>query len=217
MKRIILFLLLIAILIPTTVNAQGGDEWYRVDENGVEWERVGEVWTWYHSADGSTSEETVFVWKEVEIINSYSMQYYDGNTGKIVCWDACWHEVAHKLDHEIMNRVSQGEDFHDAILWFLYQEMGSEGFPHPMALNILLFPGFFADWDIFGDDTGEWAGYKWGGYSELYADILFWANGDIEQIPQELREFYDMDAAQKMYDYITAPRSDWTSPRDEIY
>jgi len=200
MKRIIMLLLFIAILIPTTVNAQGAGEGVEtVVIDGVEWELVEETWTWYRS-DGSTYQQTVAVWQEVGAseYGAYPIQHYDPYTGKIVCWDACWHEVAHKLDHEVMDEISESPDFRDAIVDFLYQEMIADQ-PHPMAVKVLLFPGFFAEFYIFPDDSGVWSGYEWGGYDELYADILYWAGGDIREIPQGLRKFYNMGAAQQMY------------------
>ena len=128
------------------------------------------------------------------------IQYYNPNNGEIVCWDACWHEVGHKLDKEIMDRVSESDEFQEQIINFLYMELMYHKSPsHPMAHNIFLFPGFFTDWEIFEEDTGRWAGYKWGGYSELYADILYWAEGDIEKVPENLRQFYDIETAIQMY------------------
>ena len=207
MKKIILLLLLLVILIPTTVNAQGGVgpgvEILIID--GVEFELVAEIWVW-HNMDGETWEETKWVWQEVKHVsyveNPY--QHYDPNTGKIICWNACWHEVGHKIDWEVMDKISESNDFHYAVRDFLYYEMVSEELPHPMAVRILLFPGFFNDFSIFPDDAGRWAGYVWGGYDELYAEILYWADGNFWAIPRNLREFYDMEAAQQMYDDVIA-------------
>jgi len=127
------------------------------------------------------------------------IQYYDPMTGEIVCWSACWHEVAHKLDYEVMDNVSQNEDFHNQVEDFLYTQMFFVEDHHPMAGMILRFPGFFNDSYIMGDNTSDWAGYVWGGWDELYAQILYWANGDINEIPQNLREFYNMEEAIRIY------------------
>jgi len=128
------------------------------------------------------------------------IQYYSPSTGEIVCWDACWHEVGHKLDYEVMDKISRSDEFQNEVINFLYvQLMYTNGTRHPMTTQIFLFPGFFTDWYIFEENTGDWADYRWGGYSELYADILDWSQGDINKIPENLRQFYDMDAATQMY------------------
>ena len=202
MKKIILLLLLLVILIPTTVNAQEGDEGYRVGEDGIAWERVEETWTFYRS-DGTTYEETISIWREVGS-TMMDVQHYNPNSGEIVCWDACWHEVAHKLDYEVMGDISSDPAFQEAIVDFLYREAISTSEPHPMTWRIILFPGFFNDMYIFPEDTGFWAGYVWGGYNELYADIFYWADGNFWAIPRNLREFYDMEAAQQIYDDVIA-------------
>ena len=135
-----------------------------------------------------------------EVSDQIQIQYYSPSTGEIVCWDACWHEVGHKLDAEVMDYISESDEFQDAVMNFLYiQMMYTEGPRHPMTTRIFLFEGFFVDWYIFPENAGRWAGYKWGGYEELYADILDWAEGDIDKIPENLRRFYDMDAANKFY------------------
>jgi len=64
-----------------------------------------------------------------------------------------------------------------------------------MTGNIFLFDGFFVDYYIFPDVTGKYAYTRWGGYNELYAEILYWSGGDIDEIPESLREFYNMDWA----------------------
>jgi len=134
-----------------------------------------------------------------EVSDQIQIQYYSPSTGEIVCWDACWHEVAHKLDYEVMNEISESDEFQDAVVNFLFTQMYTEGPRHPMTTRIFLFEGFFVDWYIFPENTGRWAGYKWGGYEELYADILDWAEGDIDKIPENLRQFYDMETAIQMY------------------
>ena len=136
--------------------------------------------------------------------NIVPIQYYNPGSGEIVCWSACWHEVGHKLDYEVMNSISEDPAFQDAVVGFLYGEAISTSDPHPMAWRIIVFPGFFNDMYIFPEDTGGFAGYVWGGYDELYAEILHWADGNIWEIPWSLREFYDMDAAQIMYDDVMA-------------
>jgi len=178
MKKIILFIFLFSLFIPFNVQAQDIEECDRVEYIQV-WEEA-------------KPDDYVFV----------QLQHYSLSTGKIVCWDACWHEVGHKLDYEVMDRVSQSDEFHEEVVNFLYIQMFLVEEPHPMTVDILLFPGFFTDYHIFSDDAGDWAGYVWGGYEELYAEILDWSQGDIEAIPQNLQEFYDMDAATQMYNQV---------------
>lgn len=211
MKKIILLLLLFALLIPTSVKAGGIDERFFVEDrfvtdgDGITWEKEP-VTTFHTREDGSTYQEVTYVWREMLI--SFPVQHYDPSTGEIVCWDACWHEVGHKLDFEVMNRVSQSAAFRTAVLNFLYGETVTASEPHPMAWKIVLFPGFFNDYYVFPENRGRWSGYVWGGYEELYAEILDWSNGNIWDIPWSLREFYDMDAAKIMYDETIDQRQD---------
>ena len=97
--------------------------------------------------------------------------------------------------------ISAGDEFQGAVRNFLYAQMNRPDgeLLHPMTNDILLFHGFFEDWYIFPEDTGLWAGYVWGGHKELYAEILDWAEGDIDKIPENIRHLYDMDMANKFY------------------
>ena len=161
------------------------------------------AWEWA-SSNGGEWQIVVYEWIEKEKV---TIQHYDPHDGTIVCWSACWHEIAHKLDHYSAmasttgERISGGEEFRGAVRNFLWAQMNrSTGEPlHPMTNDILLFQGFFEDWFIFPEDAGLYANYVWGGHEELYADILDWAEGDIDKIPEIMRHLYDMDMANKFY------------------
>ena len=194
MKKTIWLLLVLVLLIPTTVFAQGG-----TGEDFGDKELVCRIEVFYDG--GIDFEIEVCTWEDPYVV---PVQYYSPSTGEIICWDDCWHEVGHKLDYEVMNSISEDPAFQDAVVGFLYGEAISTSDPHPMAWRIIVFPGFFNDMYIFPEDTGGFAGYVWGGYDELYAEILQWSEGNIGAIPWSLREFYNMDAAQEMYDAIMA-------------
>lgn len=165
----------------------------------VEYELVERVWFWTDISTGEEYQTIEWVWVIVEK-NSTLVEFYDPNTGEISCWDVCWHEVGHKLDAEVMEDVSGSDKFHNEVVNFLALELMYHKRPsHPMALKILLFAGFFVDYWTVPDGYGEYSGMKWGGYSELYADILYWAEGDINKIPENLRQFYDIETATQMY------------------
>jgi hypothetical protein len=62
-----------------------------------------------------------------------------------------------------------------------------------IAWEIEFFPGVGSPREKNNNPftTSFWEG-GWGGYTELYASIVEYADGDIEQIPESLRKFYDM-------------------------
>lgn len=190
MKKTIWLLLVLILLVPTTVFAQGG-----TGEDFGNKELVCRTEVFYEG--GIDFEMEVCTWEDPYVV---PIQYYSPATGEIVCWDDCWHEVGHKLDYEVMDRVSQSEEFHHAVADFIFTQMFLVEDPHPMTELILMFHGFFSDWYIFPEDTGLFAGYVWGGWEELYAEILNESDGNLYEIPYVLQEFYDMESAQIMYD-----------------
>jgi hypothetical protein len=62
------------------------------------------------------------------------------------------------------------------------------------AFEIVFFPGIGKQKLTSVDSKSIifWQG-GWGGYTELYASIVEYANGDINKIPESLRGFYDME------------------------
>ena len=111
--------------------------------------------------------------------------YYRPSTGAIVCFDkaVCLHEIGHKVDHEI-GWYSDSEEWEDKATYWKDNLFVSTGNPdHPID-RIRYFPGL---WDNPSAEGG------WGGYRELYADILSKSQGLPEGMPEIFRDCYDWE------------------------
>ena len=65
----------------------------------------------------------IFTFTKMCIPSAIEIQYYSPGSGEIVCWDACWHEVGHKLDWEVMDHISYSDNFQNEVINFLYIQM----------------------------------------------------------------------------------------------
>jgi len=123
---------------------------------------------------------------------------YNLFTGHITCdnRDECLHEAAHKYDDE-MGYISKTTEFKSAVNTYravLYLVPSEDYKTDLFDYYIVFFPGVGAPRLPEKNITKNsfWQG-GWGGYTELYASIVEYANGDINQIPESLRGFYDME------------------------
>ena len=89
-------------------------------------------------------------------------EYYNSLTGNIVCEESCWHEKAHKMDHE-NGWISKTPEFR-------------------IAVDHLVNKDFFSIYYLFDLENGM--------YAEYYAEVLQAVNGDISLISKDLQQFY---------------------------
>jgi hypothetical protein len=115
----------------------------------------------------------------------------------IFCHDknSCLHESAHKAD-DAAGWISRTDEWVEAVDDYrMTQYLMPAEFKDKHAFEIVFFPGIGKQKLTSVDSKSIifWQG-GWGGYTELYASIVEYADGDIEQIPESLRKFYDMDS-----------------------
>jgi hypothetical protein len=123
-------------------------------------------------------------------------------TGRIRCSDirTCYHEIGHKIDHEA-GWISKSFAFKKTIdvfvrvQWFLFGPQR-----HPLAEFICKFPGIgsprIPEKNILS--VAFWTG-GWGGYTELYADILAEVKGDLSLLPEDIAIYYSDTKIKKVF------------------
>jgi hypothetical protein len=119
-------------------------------------------------------------------INGFYVPFLD----IVVCKDSytCLHETAHGFD----NGRSETREFANAVQLFRIVADTNNSVDE-MSYRIRKFPGIGSEFEqttcrIF--IKCELKG--WGGYSELYAEIYAMAGGDIQNIPEIFRPFYEV-------------------------
>ncbi len=108
----------------------------------------------------------------------------------VVCKDAytCLHEEGHKID----NGRSETREFSNAVQIFRIVADTNNAVDE-MSYRIRKFPGIGSEHEqttcrIFIKCEPE----GWGGYSELYAEIFAMAGGNLDNIPEIFRPFYEV-------------------------
>jgi hypothetical protein len=102
---------------------------------------------------------------------------YNPDTKEIWCTseDICNHEEGHKLDASL-GWISTSKAFIDAVDY---------------RLETISYPGINAPYLILNCNfLGIDCSQKWGGYTELYADLWKEAKGDINNIDPQLQQFF---------------------------
>ena len=128
-----------------------------------------------------------------------SVGFYRSLTGTIYCSSrvSCIHEIGHKTDDE-HGWISKSYDWQRAVDYYRVKIYYYPETRNKISADIEFFYGVgwerFQGTNIFS--TGFWDG--WGGYTELYAYILELSDGKQENIPEELREFYDWDRINEL-------------------
>lgn len=131
----------------------------------------------------------VLVIAEIWLTSTYTLGHYNYVTGQVFCYAraTCLHEVAHKVD-----TASKTQGFIDNItayrvLMWEHPELRSE-----YSWDILTYPGIGSPRWIDRNPLSVtfWQG-GWGGYTELYADIVRWSDGNPLKCPANLRQFFD--------------------------
>ena len=118
------------------------------------------------------------------------INFYSPELDVIVCHDriSCLHEMGHNLDHDFGD-ISQSDDFQIAVNIYLTTIWNYPQTRSSFSANMVIFPGVTSpiqrDRRIWST-TGEW-----GGFAELYASMYQWADGDINNLPEIFRKFYE--------------------------
>lgn len=94
---------------------------------------------------------------------------------------ACTHEVAHALDQQA-GWVSSSDEFYKALQMYLYAEIYQKGITE-LSASILEITY-----------RGEGGNAK----REIYAFIFEQAQGNSDNVPESLRQFYDWQMAEKL-------------------
>ncbi len=126
--------------------------------------------------------------------------YYNSITNTIYCTDreSCIHEIGHKVDDE-NGWISETFEWKYAVDWYrvkiyYYPEERDE-----FSNQIMFFPG--TGWSEKKTTNpfikSYWTG-GWGGLTELYAEILTWADGKPQNMPEMFREFYDWNRINEL-------------------
>jgi hypothetical protein len=113
---------------------------------------------------------------------------YNYLTGEIQCntRTLCLHEVAHKYDQSIgfvslTKKYQHGIDVYRMMIWEYPQSRDKFSF------DIYNYPGLGSiKWMNTNPFTRSWSAY-----SELFADIVQWSDGDPNKCPETLRAWYD--------------------------
>jgi hypothetical protein len=126
--------------------------------------------------------------------------YYNYLTDSIYCQSkqTCLHEAAHKYDDKA-GWVSESTKWIQAVDDYrMTQFYTPQENKVAQAFGIMFFPGVgsprLPSHNIFTDSF--WQG-GWGGYTELYAHLIECSDGNIDNIPPALRNFYDMNKINK--------------------
>lgn len=110
----------------------------------------------------------------------------------------CLHEIGHASD-DSLGWISQSKKYtlelmtYQVVNWKIPIEQR-----HPMAESSAFFPGFIAPIEKENNPffLSFWHG-GWGGNRELYAEMLNWADGSSDAIPESLRAFYNWELINK--------------------
>jgi len=117
-------------------------------------------------------------------------EYYNPATEYLHCENSCIHEIAHASDHK-MSWPSQSDSFIIEVHVY-YDNAWLTGKHDYFSESMKDYPGVFAQKRSHYNplDYSFWAG-GWGGYSELYADMLQWSGGKKDNMPEQFHKFYD--------------------------
>jgi hypothetical protein len=119
--------------------------------------------------------------------------HYNPVTDGITCYTraVCLHEVGHKADRHLGDVARSPEyahaiDVYRLMLWE-YPKTRNE-----MSYDFFTYPKLGSIFRITTNPLmySTWLG-GWGGYLELYADVVMWSDGQEENCPPQLRGWYD--------------------------
>ena len=129
------------------------------------------------------------------LLDKHAKGWHNEWTGKIKCeeFSICLHEVGHKADHE-GGWISKTDEWKIAVSVYRGVMYKCPTCRDEMSEMIMFFPGIGSDrHNRIGIFTWNFLEGGWGGYRELYADILKMSGGNPENVPESLRGFYDWE------------------------
>jgi len=127
--------------------------------------------------------------------------YYNPLTKNITCSSRsqCLHEIGHAIDHA-GGWISRDEDYRFALEVYIWTNWKApEPLRDPLADQVIIFPGLLISRDKEHDPfvPAFWTG-GWGGIGELYADMLYWTNGEQESMPVIFQPFYNWELVEEL-------------------
>lgn len=129
--------------------------------------------------------------------------YYNTTFGYVVCHDRwqCLHEIGHIVDYS-MDQVSLSPAYTRELGNFITVNLTvPPRARHSMIKNVVSYPGIIRPLDPISDPStfSFWAG-GWGGTVEIYAEMLVWSDGKVENMPSGFLKFYDWDLVEELLD-----------------
>ena len=128
---------------------------------------------------------------------------YNPFTHAVTCTarENCLHEVGHAADQRA-GWISRTENWKLAVDTYRYMTWKYPETRSALSEKIHLFPGFGTMMVEDRNPLNSSFFGGWGGYTELYASLVQWSDGQADKCPQEFRQFYDWAyITQKMKDY----------------
>lgn len=126
--------------------------------------------------------------------------FYNVLTGEISCTDfeSCLHEAGHKSDAQ-NGWISESQEWKNAVDIYRLVTWSNVNDRVDMSIKIEYFPGVGAPRSKETNPLVD-SFYQggWGGYTELYADIVMYSGGDFSKIPTSLQKFYKFDEINKI-------------------
>ena len=126
-------------------------------------------------------------------LSERAIGWYEPSTRVVYCFEKweCLHECVHKYDYDgtLYPTISTTERFHKAVDDYI-KEVGKKENTVYLERFIYNFPG------VSGN---ELAGYDWGGYHELFAEIFTVTEMKGLEIPEEFIQFYDNGIIYKLW------------------
>ncbi|RLI66084.1 MAG: hypothetical protein DRO67_01640 [Candidatus Asgardarchaeum californiense] len=136
-------------------------------------------------------------------IENTGIEYYNRINDSVHCRYFCIHEVGHKLDFAL-GRPSNSYEFSQDVAIFLAIQMSIPyEKQHPFTKKIIIFPGIIAEKKKAQVDMIFITGGRWGGFGELYPEMLQWANGDVSKIPAMFQEYYNQELIDTFLEDLT--------------
>lgn len=128
----------------------------------------------------------------------YQGSFYDPTLNFIKCEDqnSCLHEATHKYDH-MHGDISESNEWKQAV--DNYKKHALDGYTDASQVSLetallTIFPGLGRERGVsYNPFTAAFWEGGWGGYTEYYASVISYTNGDINKIPESLRKFYNME------------------------
>ena len=124
-------------------------------------------------------------------------QYYNSWTKDLYCTTNCYHEIGHKLDDEL-GWKSKTKEYRTEVAIFLLLDSN-----HSFVNRTISFPGIIVPKYKSKFPNFLISGFTWGGYTELYAEMLNWADGEVGRIPEVLQKYYNQELIDTFLEDLT--------------